>query len=218
MSGLRNTSKENIDIFNQDFSNQKNQRKSIEVDASEFKFDPALEPVLQPNPNRFVIFPINYHDIWEFYKKAVASFWTVEEVDLSKDLDDWANLKPGERHFISYVLAFFAASDGIVNENLAETFLREAQTPEARFFYGFQVAVENVHSEMYSLLIDTYVKDIDERMKFFRAVETLPCVAKKANWALKWIDQSRAPYNVRVVAFALSKEFSFLVHLLPFFG
>ncbi|BHF67312.1 Ribonucleoside-diphosphate reductase subunit M2 B [Sparganum proliferum] len=121
------------------------------------------EPLLVPNPRRFVIMPIQYHDIWQFYKKAVASFWTVEEVDLAKDLGDWESLKDGEKHFISYVLAFFAASDGIVNENLVERFSQEVQVPEARCFYGFQIAIENIHSEMYSLLIDTYIKDPIER-------------------------------------------------------
>lgn len=146
--------------------------------------------------------PIQYHDIWEFYKKAVASFWTVEEVDLAKDLTDWESLNDDERHFISYVLAFFAASDGIVNENLTLNFCNEVQIPEARCFYGMQVAVENIHSEMYSLLIDTYVKDPVERDFLFNAIQTLPCVARKADWALKWIANKNAPYAERLVAFA----------------
>lgn len=160
------------------------------------------EPLLRDNPGRFVIFPIKYHDIWQMYKKAEASFWTAEEVDLSKDLTDWANLKPDERHFITHVLAFFAASDGIVNENLVERFSQEVQVPEARFFYGFQIAIENVHSEMYSLLIDTYVKDQAERHKLFNAIETMPCVKKKADWALNWIASKTATFGERVVAFA----------------
>merc|ERR1719175_372487 len=128
-----------------------------------------VEPLLQENPRRFVILPIQYGDIWQMYKKAEASFWTAEEVDLSSDLKDWENLKPDERYFVSHVLAFFAASDGIVNENLVERFMKEVQVPEARCFYGFQIAIENIHSEMYSLLIDTYVKDRSEREKLFNA-------------------------------------------------
>ncbi|BFZ16350.1 hypothetical protein BsWGS_19388 [Bradybaena similaris] len=160
------------------------------------------EPLLKENPGRFVIFPIQYHDIWQMYKKAEASFWTAEEVDLSKDHDHWEKLKPEEKHFISHVLAFFAASDGIVNENLVERFSKEVQVTEARCFYGFQIAMENVHSEMYSLLIDTYVKDKSEREFLFNAIETLPCVTKKADWAIKWIGDEKAPYSERVVAFA----------------
>uniref|UniRef100_A0A0X3NX54 ribonucleoside-diphosphate reductase n=1 Tax=Schistocephalus solidus TaxID=70667 RepID=A0A0X3NX54_SCHSO len=160
------------------------------------------EPILVGNPRRFVIMPIQYHDIWQFYKKAVASFWTVEEVDLAKDLGDWESLKDGEKHFISYVLAFFAASDGIVNENLVERFSQEVQIPEARCFYGFQIAIENIHSEMYSLLIDTYIKDPIERDFLFNAVQTLPCVKKKADWALKWIGDSKSTFPERLVAFA----------------
>lgn len=165
-------------------------------------FDPSIEPLLRENPRRFVIFPIQYHDIWQMYKKAEASFWTVEEVDLSKDLADWEKLKTGEKHFISHVLAFFAASDGIVNENLVERFSQEVQVTEARCFYGFQIAMENVHSEMYSLLIDTYVRDSKEREFLFNAIETLPCVKKKADWALNWISSKYANFGERVVAFA----------------
>lgn len=165
-------------------------------------FDPQLEPLLRENPRRFVIFPIQYPDIWKMYKKAEASFWTVEEVDLSKDLADWEKMKPSEKHFISHVLAFFAASDGIVNENLVERFSQEVQVTEARFFYGFQIAMENVHSEMYSILIDTYVRDPKERDFLFNAVETLPCVKKKADWAMNWIASDKANFGERVVAFA----------------
>ncbi|XP_046397949.1 ribonucleoside-diphosphate reductase subunit M2 B isoform X2 [Ischnura elegans] len=164
--------------------------------------DVQSEPLLRENPRRFVIFPIQYHDIWKMYKKAEASFWTVEEVDLSKDMSDWDSLKEEERHFLSHVLAFFAASDGIVNENLVERFSQEVQIPEARCFYGFQIAMENVHSEMYSLLIDTYIKDPKERDFLFNAVETLPCVRKKAQWALQWIASDKATFGERVVAFA----------------
>ena len=160
----------------------------------------TVEPILQENKNRFVLFPIEHHDIWEFYKKAEASFWTAEEIDLGQDLKDWSNLNDGEKHFISHVLAFFAASDGIVNENLAENFVAEVQYTEAKFFYGFQIAVENIHSETYSLLIDTYIKDPQERDKLFNAIDTLDCVKKKADWALRWIEQ--ASFAERLVAFA----------------
>ena len=158
------------------------------------------EPILKETKSRFVLFPIEHDDIWEFYKKAEASFWTAEEIDLSQDLKDWANLNDGERHFISHVLAFFAASDGIVNENIAENFLAEVQYTEAKFFYGFQIAIENIHSETYSLLIDTYVKDSKEKDRLFNAIDTMPFVKKKADWALKWIDEGS--YAERLIAFA----------------
>ncbi|CAO1302586.1 unnamed protein product [Diamesa hyperborea] len=167
-----------------------------------YEFDPSKEPLLRDNPRRFVIFPIEYQDIWKMYKKAEASFWTVEEVDLSKDMTDWENLKDSERHFISHVLAFFAASDGIVNENLVERFSQEVTVTEARCFYGFQVAMENVHSEMYSLLIETYIRDPKERNFLFNAVENLPCVKKKADWALNWVSSKSANFGERVIAFA----------------
>lgn len=160
------------------------------------------EPLLKHNPRRFVLFPIQYHEIWQMYKKAEASFWTAEEVDLSKDLNDWEKLNNDEKYFISHVLAFFAASDGIVNENLVERFSQEVQVPEARCFYGFQIAIENIHSEMYSLLIDTYIKDNVERDHLFSAIETVPCVKKKAEWALKWISDGSATFGTRLVAFA----------------
>ncbi|XP_051264771.1 ribonucleoside-diphosphate reductase subunit M2 [Dicentrarchus labrax] len=160
------------------------------------------EPLLKENPRRFVIFPIKYHDIWQMYKKAEASFWTAEEVDLSKDLQHWEALKDEERYFISHVLAFFAASDGIVNENLVERFSQEVQVTEARCFYGFQIAMENIHSEMYSLLINTYIREPKEREYLFNAIETLPCVKKKADWAINWIGNKNANYGERVVAFA----------------
>jgi len=158
------------------------------------------EPILKENKNRFVLFPIEHHDIWRFYKQAEASFWTAEEIDLSQDLKDWEKLNDGERHFISHVLAFFAASDGIVNENLAENFVAEVQYTEVKFFYGFQIAIENIHSEVYSLLIDTYIKDTIERNKLFNAIETLDCVKKKADWALRWI--ANANFAERLIAFA----------------
>lgn len=158
------------------------------------------EPILKENKNRFVLFPIEHDDIWQFYKKAEASFWTAEEIDLSQDLKDWENLNSGERHFISHVLAFFAASDGIVNENLAENFVAEVQYTEAKFFYGFQIAMENIHSETYSLLIDTYIKDPKEKDRLFNAIDTLECVKKKADWALEWIDNGN--FAERLIAFA----------------
>lgn len=159
------------------------------------------EPILQGNNNRFVLFPIQHDDIWSFYKRAEASFWTAEEIDLSPDLIDWENkLNDDEKHFIKHVLAFFAASDGIVNENLAENFLAEVQYTEAKFFYGFQISMENVHSETYSLLIDSYIKDSDEKKHLFNAIDTLDCVKKKAEWALKWID--KGSYAERLIAFA----------------
>jgi len=158
------------------------------------------EPILKENKNRFVLFPIRHSDIWEFYKKAEASFWTAEEIDLSQDLKDWESLNDGERHFISHVLAFFAASDGIVNENLAENFVSEVQYTEAKFFYGFQIAIENIHSETYSLLIDTYIKDSQEKDNLFNAIDTMDFVKKKADWALRWIDDGS--FAERLIAFA----------------
>jgi ribonucleoside-diphosphate reductase beta chain len=159
------------------------------------------EPILAENKDRFVLFPIKYNDIWEFYKKSEASFWTAEEIDLSQDLADWNNkLNDNERHFIKHVLAFFAASDGIVNENLAINFLNEVQYPEARCFYGFQIMMENIHSETYSLLIDTYIKDPAEKDKLLHAVDTVPCVGKKADWALRWI--GNGTFAERLIAFA----------------
>ena len=159
------------------------------------------EPILQENANRFVIFPIKHHDIWEWYKKMEASFWTAEEIDLSQDLNDWNNkLNNEERYFIKHILAFFAASDGIVNENLAENFVSEVQYAEAKFFYGFQIMMENIHSETYSLLIDTYVKDEAEKDELFNALEVFPAIKKKADWALKWIESPS--FAERLIAFA----------------
>ena len=158
------------------------------------------EPILKENNNRFVLFPIEHDDIWSYYKKAEASFWTAEEIDLGQDLKDWDTLTGDERHFIKHVLAFFAASDGIVNENLAENFVSEVQYTEAKFFYGFQIAIENIHSETYSLLIDTYVKDVKEKDALFNALDTMDCVKKKADWALRWIDEGN--FAERLVAFA----------------
>lgn len=158
------------------------------------------EPILKEDNARFVLFPIKHHDIWEYYKKAEASFWTAEEIDLSQDQKDWISMNEGEQHFIKHVLAFFAASDGIVNENLAENFVSEVQYTEAKFFYGFQIAIENIHSETYSLLIDTYVKDTKQKDLLFNAIDTMDCVKKKADWALRWID--KGSFQERLVAFA----------------
>ena len=159
------------------------------------------EPILKENPNRFVLFPIEHSDIWEMYKKQEASIWTAEELDLSPDLVDWeSKLNDDERFFIKHVLAFFAASDGIVNENLAENFLSEVQYTEAKFFYGFQIMMENIHSETYSLLIDTYIKDTKEKNYLFNAIETFEPVKKKADWAMRWIDNGS--YAERLISFA----------------
>jgi ribonucleoside-diphosphate reductase beta chain len=158
------------------------------------------EILLKENKDRFVILPINYPKVWEQYKRHEASFWTAEEIDLSGDLKDWNALNNGERHFISHILAFFAASDGIVNENLAVNFMSEVQLPEARCFYGFQIMMENIHSETYALLIDTYIKDSEEKHKLFHAIDTVPAVKKKAEWALRWIDNGN--FTERLVAFA----------------
>jgi ribonucleoside-diphosphate reductase beta chain len=158
------------------------------------------ELLLRENKDRFVILPINYPQIWEMYKKHEASFWTAEEIDLGDDMKDWNALNDGERHFISHILAFFAASDGIVNENLAVNFMSEVQLPEARCFYGFQIMMENIHSETYALLIDTYIKDTTEKNRLFHAIETVPCVKKKGEWALKWIENGT--FAERLVAFA----------------
>ena len=159
-----------------------------------------MEVLLQENKDRFVLLPIKYPEIWKMYKKHEASFWTAEEIDLSPDLKDWERLNNDERHFVKHVLAFFAASDGIVNENLAVNFMKEVQLPEARCFYGFQIMIENIHSETYSLLIDTYIKDPVEKNRLFHAIDTVPCVQKKAQWALKWINNGS--FAERLVAFA----------------
>ncbi|KAK0646124.1 ribonucleotide reductase [Cercophora newfieldiana] len=161
------------------------------------------EPLLRENAQRFVLFPIKYHEIWQMYKKAEASFWTAEEIDLSKDMHDWNNkLNDDEKYFISHILAFFAASDGIVNENLVERFSGEVQVPEARCFYGFQIMMENIHSETYSLLIDTYIKEPAQRTHLFNAIDTIPAIRKKADWALRWIADKDSSFGQRLVAFA----------------
>jgi len=168
------------------------------ADSSTFK-----EPLLTPDDRRYVMFPIKDDDIWKMYKKSVDSFWVPQECDLSRDLGDWDKLNADEKHFISMVLAFFASSDGIVLENLAVRFMSDVQLAEARAFYGFQIAIENIHSEMYSLLIDTYIKDKEEREKLFNALDHFPCIQKKADWARKWINDNRSSFAARLVAFAV---------------
>ena len=158
------------------------------------------EPILQENKNRFVIFPIQHDDIWQWYKKQEASFWTAEEIDLHQDVVDWKKLSDDERYFLKHILAFFAASDGIVNENLAENFVNEVQYSEAKFFYGFQIMMENIHSEMYSLLIDTLVDNDSEKDELFNALERFPAIKKKADWALRWIESES--FAERLIAFA----------------
>ncbi len=161
----------------------------------------TIEPILQDNKDRFVIFPIQHDDLWEWYKKQQACFWTAEEIDLHSDLNDWnTKLSDDERYFIKHILAFFAASDGIVNENLAENFVNEVQYSEAKFFYGFQIMMENIHSETYSLLIDTYIKDEEEKAKLFQAIDVFPAIQKKAQWALQWIESDS--FAERLIAFA----------------
>jgi ribonucleoside-diphosphate reductase beta chain len=161
----------------------------------------AQEPILRDSQDRFVLFPIKHDAVWQMYKQAEASFWTTEEIDLANDLADWESLNENERHFISHVLAFFAASDGIVNENLVVNFMNDVKIPEARCFYGFQIAIENIHAETYSLLIDTYIKDKTERNRLFNALDTVPAVRRKADWALRWIDNAPG-FAERLVAFA----------------
>lgn len=160
------------------------------------------EPLLADNPNRFVLFPIQYPKIWEAYKRAEASFWTAEEIDFSIDMDHWVKLSDGERHFIKNVLAFFAGSDGIVLENITQRFANEIQIPEARCFYGFQMAIENIHSETYSLLIDKYIKEPEERARLFNAIDTIPAVGRKAKWAIRWMQSKESSFATRLVAFA----------------
>lgn len=160
------------------------------------------EPLLAADDNRFVMFPIKYDDIWQMYKKQVDCFWRAEEIDLTKDTKDWDSLNDDERHFISMILAFFAASDGIVLENLAERFMSEIQVAEARAFYGFQIAMENIHSQVYSMLIETYVKNEDTKSRLFNAINVFPCIKKKSDWAQKWIHDNRSSFATRLVAFA----------------
>ena len=174
-----------------------------------------MEKILVENPSRFVIFPIEHNDIWEYYKQHQAAFWTAEEVDLTNDIRDWETLTDNEKYFIKNVLSFFAASDGIVNENLAENFYREVQYPEAKFFYGIQLAMENIHSLMYSLLIDTYINNPKEKDECFNAIDRLPAVQKKAKWALEWIEKSS--FAERLVAFAAVEGIFFSVSFCSIF-
>ena len=162
----------------------------------------VTEPLLTEDDSRFVMFPVQYDDIWAMYKKQVDCFWRAEEVDLSKDLTSWKTLNEDEKFFIKHIIAFFAASDGIVLENLGMRFMSEVQISEARAFYGFQIAMENIHSEMYSLLIDTYIKDGAEKSKLFNALENYPCIKKKGEWAMKWIKDKRSSFATRLIAFA----------------
>ncbi len=161
-----------------------------------------IEPLLKEEENRYVIFPIKNDEIWKMYKRAEANFWTSEELDLSKDHSDWEKLTKDEQYYIKHILAFFAASDGIVNENLVERFCQEVKSLESKFFYGFQIAMENIHSETYSLLIDTYIKDNQEKHKLFNAIDTIPSIKKKADWALKWINDKNSPFGNRIIGFA----------------
>jgi ribonucleotide reductase beta subunit family protein with ferritin-like domain len=161
------------------------------------------EPLLQPDDNRFVMFPIKHNDVWKMYKKQMDLFWRPEEIDLSKDLDDWSKLTDDERYFITMVLGFFAASDGIVSENLGMRFMNDVQVAEIRAFYGFQIMMEGVHNEVYSLLIDTYISNAEEKNKMFHAIEHFPCIAKKADWAKKWISDNRSSFATRLIAFAI---------------
>jgi len=166
--------------------------------------EPAfIEPILKPDDNRFVMFPIKHNDIWEMYKRQVDCFWRSEEIDLSKDLGDWDKLSSDEQHFIKMIIAFFAGSDGLVLENLASRFMNDVQISEARAFYGFQIAMENIHSETYSLLIDTYIRDGEEKARLFNGIENFPCINKKAEWAKKWIADKRSSFASRLVAFAV---------------
>ncbi|CAH1426890.1 unnamed protein product [Lactuca virosa] len=174
---------------------------SLKNETEHFNGEEEEEPILMEQNQRFCMFPVKYHQLWEMYKKAQASIWTAEEVDLSLDVQQWQKLTESEKQFISHILAFFAASDGIVLENLAARFLNDIQIPEARAFYGFQIAMENVHSEMYSLLLETLIKDPKEKYRLFNAIENIPCVARKANWALNWIKSSNS-FAERLVAFA----------------
>jgi ribonucleotide reductase beta subunit family protein with ferritin-like domain len=188
------TNKENLSM--EKILNEKNNMTS-----SLAKVDKESEPLLKENPQRFVLFPLQYKEVWKMYKQQVACFWTAEEIDLSQDLSDWERLNKDEKHFIKYVLAFFAASDGIVLENLAEQFMTEVQVPEVRCFYGFQIAMENIHSETYSLLIDTYIHDTNEKNLLFRAVDNFEVIKEKADWALKWINNTDS-FAERLIAFA----------------
>jgi ribonucleoside-diphosphate reductase subunit M2 len=162
-----------------------------------------IEPLLQPDENRYVMFPIQYNDIWEMYKRSIDSFWHTGEISLAQDLNDWNKLNDDERNFIKMILAFFSSSDALVTDNLGTRFMNEVQPSEARAFYAFQIAIETIHSEMYSILIDTYIKDSDEKTKLFQATQNYSCIAKKFNWAQKWLNDKRSGFPTRLIAFAL---------------
>ena len=185
--------------------NEENEKNNLIVKNVEDTHDnlsiEEIEPICRHNPNRFTLFPIKDDDIWKMYKQAEAVFWTAEEIDLNDDIKHWESLTDNDKYFIKHVLAFFAASDGIVNENLAINFYNEVQSPEARCFYGFQIAIENIHSEVYSLLIDTYIKDQQEKNFLFNAITNIPCVGKKSQWAMKWLDKKQS-FARRLIAFA----------------
>lgn len=189
----------NDDIF--DINNMQSQTEELAQQSNKI-LQTFQEPMLIPDNSRYVLFPIKDNNIWNMYKKQLDCFWRVDEVDLSKDLDDWAKLNKDEKHFISMVLAFFSFSDGIVIENLAMRFLNEVQLAEARAFYSMQMFMENIHSQMYSVLIDTYIKDNDERERLFNGMDNFPCLQKKATWAKKWIGDNRSTFASRLVAFA----------------
>ena len=180
------------------------QENSGLAEETDMSFD-ADEPMLRETLDRFVLFPIKHDDVWQMYKEHAASFWTAEEIDLDQDKKDWNELKPDEQHFLKHVLAFFAPSDGIVNENLAVNFSNEVMWPEARAFYGFQIMMENIHAETYSLLIDTYIREPMERDKLFNALETVPAVQKKGDWAMRWLSRRRGSFAERLVAFGRSR-------------
>jgi len=188
---------------NQGFAQTLSTKGTTEISKSfqSFKHFDDDEEILKENPNRFVLFPLKHHDMWDMYKKQQACFWTASEIDLGQDLYDWEKLNKGEQHFIKYVLAFFAASDGIVNENLAQMFCSEIQVPEGRCFYGFQIEMENIHSETYSMLIDTLIKDEKEKAFLFNSIFNVPVIGKKANWAIQWINQQNS-FAERLIAFA----------------
>lgn len=175
------------------------------------------EPLLKHDKGRFVLYPIQHEDIWDMYKQAEASFWTAEEIDLTDDIKDWAGLTRNERHFVSHILAFFAASDGIVIENLCSNFATEIKVPEARCFYGFQIAIENIHSETYSLLIDTFIKNATEKSHLLNAIDTIPCVQKKANWALKWCNANNSTFPERMVSLVCANAVHYLSSLVSSF-
>lgn len=190
------------DVVMGDFGT-KTKSGSTTNNVSRAQREPFVEPLLQPDENRFVMFPIQHHDVWDLYKRSVDSFWKVEDVDLSKDLADWKRLTDDERNFIKMVLAFFAASDGVIVENLALRFMSEVQSSEVRAFYAFQNFMETIHSEQYSLLIETYIDDAEEKARLFNAVENFPCIKKKSDWARKWISDGRSSFSTRLLAFAI---------------